>query len=235
MCAALAGRGEERRWLISSFRFETVAVCRAIAPERAHGVARRVARRADVIARTRPPGTPRCIPWDPIVDAALIRRAHAAGLAVNTWTCDDPTACAELIAWGIDGICTNVPDVALAVRGAVGAQSADAGNTSRTAFGYEVELEPLDVAEVVAVELVRERRLVLDDHVLDVAPLDECSDVRTPPPRNAEPSPRRIGSDAHRAERHHHERVVERRRRARGRSARLPRYVYGLVLSTIVK
>jgi glycerophosphoryl diester phosphodiesterase len=32
---------------------------------------------------------------------------------VNTWTCDDPERMAELLEWGIDGICTNVPDVAL--------------------------------------------------------------------------------------------------------------------------
>ena len=96
-------------------------------------------------------------PWDPIVDEPLIRRAHAAGLAVNTWTCDDPDRMRQLIGWGIDGICTNVPDVGVAVRNRP-RQAADAGNTSRTAFGHEVELEPLDVAEVVAVELVRERR-----------------------------------------------------------------------------
>ena len=30
---------------------------------------------------------------------------------------DDPEKMAELIGWGIDGICTNVPDVALRVAG----------------------------------------------------------------------------------------------------------------------
>ena len=45
----------------------------------------------------------------------VIDRCHAAGIVVNTWTCDDPVRMAELIEWGIDGICTNVPDVALAV------------------------------------------------------------------------------------------------------------------------
>jgi glycerophosphoryl diester phosphodiesterase len=40
---------------------------------------------------------------------------HGHGLAVNTWTCDDPARMAELISWGIDGICTNVPDVALKI------------------------------------------------------------------------------------------------------------------------
>jgi glycerophosphoryl diester phosphodiesterase len=40
---------------------------------------------------------------------------HAAGRAVNVWTCDDPIRMAELVEWGVDGICTNVPDVALEV------------------------------------------------------------------------------------------------------------------------
>jgi glycerophosphoryl diester phosphodiesterase len=47
----------------------------------------------------------------------VIDACHAAGIAVNTWTCDDPARMAELIEWGIDGICTNVPDVALTVLG----------------------------------------------------------------------------------------------------------------------
>ena len=51
------------------------------------------------------------------VDAST--SAHAAGIAVNTWTCDDPDRMRELIEWGVDGICTNVPDIALAVRAAL--------------------------------------------------------------------------------------------------------------------
>ena len=51
-------------------------------------------------------------PWVPFVDEALIARAHAAGLTLNTWTIDDPERIVELAAWGIDGIVTNVPDVA---------------------------------------------------------------------------------------------------------------------------
>jgi len=44
-----------------------------------------------------------------------IAACHAVGVQVNTWTCDDPARMRELIEWGIDGICTNVPDVALTV------------------------------------------------------------------------------------------------------------------------
>ena len=55
-------------------------------------------------------------PWDAQVDEAGIRLAHRHGLAVNVWTVDDPERMRQLIAWGVDGICTNVPDIALAVR-----------------------------------------------------------------------------------------------------------------------
>ncbi len=54
-------------------------------------------------------------PYDATVDAALIRRAHDAGLEVNVWTVDDPDRMTELHAWGVDGIITNVPDVGRAL------------------------------------------------------------------------------------------------------------------------
>ena len=50
-----------------------------------------------------------------IVDAAMVRRAHDVGLAVNVWTVDDAQRMAALIEMGVDGICTNVPDVARSV------------------------------------------------------------------------------------------------------------------------
>ncbi len=135
VCAVLAGRGGGSRWLISSFRFETVALCRSILPSaRTAWLVETLTSTDDTstddtstdntstdagpdpVARAAAAGHAALHPWDPIVDAALIRRAHAAGLAVNAWTCDDPTRMRQLIGWGIDGICTNVPDVGVAVR-----------------------------------------------------------------------------------------------------------------------
>jgi len=125
VCAVLAGRGGGSRWLISSFRFETVALCRSILPSaRTAWLVETLTSTDDTstdggpdpVERAAAAGHAALHPWDPIVDAALIRRAHAAGLAVNAWTCDDPVRMRELIAWGIDGICTNVPDVGVAVR-----------------------------------------------------------------------------------------------------------------------
>jgi glycerophosphoryl diester phosphodiesterase len=111
----LVRRGGGVRWLVSSFRFETVAMCRRVLP------AIRTAYLVetiddDVIARTAAAGHVAIHPWVDTLDERSVRVAHAAGLAVNTWTCDDPDRIGALLRWGVDGICTNVPDVALAAR-----------------------------------------------------------------------------------------------------------------------
>lgn len=54
-------------------------------------------------------------PWDGLVDESLMGAATANGLEVNVWTVDDPERMAELIALGVHGLCTNVPDVARSV------------------------------------------------------------------------------------------------------------------------
>lgn len=46
--------------------------------------------------------------------------AHDSGLAVNVWTVDDRERMEELAAWGVDGIVTNVPDLARQVLGVDG-------------------------------------------------------------------------------------------------------------------
>ncbi len=56
-------------------------------------------------------------PWDGVVDQALVDAARAHGLEVNVWTVDDPDRMAGLIALGVHGLCTNVPDVARQVVG----------------------------------------------------------------------------------------------------------------------
>lgn len=45
-----------------------------------------------------------------VVDEALVRAVHAAGAGIVIWTVDDPVEMARLIAWGVDGICTNFPE-----------------------------------------------------------------------------------------------------------------------------
>ena len=48
------------------------------------------------------------------LDEANVRDCRRAGLAVYTWTPDEPTEIERLIGLGVDGICTNYPDRAIA-------------------------------------------------------------------------------------------------------------------------
>lgn len=112
-------RGEDARWLISSFSRATVDAMRALRPE---------VRTAWLCLGVRPENLERTArdlatsghsalhPWVDLLTRECVEVFHAHGLAVNTWTCDDPGRMSELISWGVDGICTNVPDVCLSVR-----------------------------------------------------------------------------------------------------------------------
>jgi glycerophosphoryl diester phosphodiesterase len=55
------------------------------------------------------------------IDEPLIRTLHSIGARIFAWTVDDPAEMAQLIAWGVDGLCTNFPERA---RRAVDAQAA---------------------------------------------------------------------------------------------------------------
>ena len=116
VAALLARRGSGPRWLISSFRLATVDTMRRVDP-----AVRTAWLTFDLGPATRDTvrahGHMIVHPWVAGLTQADVRAAHAAGLGVNTWTCDDPDRIAELVDWGVDGICTNVPALALTVRG----------------------------------------------------------------------------------------------------------------------
>jgi glycerophosphoryl diester phosphodiesterase len=110
----LERRGDPSRWLISSFGMATIDWCRAVDPrirtaflciEPRPGV-------VDVLVRR---GHAALHPWYPLATDDLIAECHAAGVEVNVWTVDDPADMADLVRRGVDGLCTNVPDVALEV------------------------------------------------------------------------------------------------------------------------
>lgn len=114
--AHLLARDDNDRWLISCFRIETVDRCRALAPQiRTAWLC--AGAPDDVAEKLVAKGHVALHPWVGLVTRELLDSCHGAGVQVNTWTCDDPVRMAELIEWGIDGICTNVPDVALSVLG----------------------------------------------------------------------------------------------------------------------
>ena len=111
----LQRRRQPTRWLVSSFRLETAETFRRLLP--AVRTAWLVYRPTDdVIERAAGSNHAAVHPSVEFVTEHSIRAAHAVGLAINTWTCDEPDRMRELIRWGVDGICTNVPDVAASVR-----------------------------------------------------------------------------------------------------------------------
>ena len=115
----LAARGEDDRWLISSFTRHTIDASRALRPTvRTAWLVTVVGDdEIDKVARgLATAGHTALHPYVHTLTRQGVEACHAHGLQVNTWTCDDPARMAELLDWGIDGICTNVPDVALGVR-----------------------------------------------------------------------------------------------------------------------
>jgi glycerophosphoryl diester phosphodiesterase len=105
-------RPSEGPWLISSFRLETIDRCHQLAA----GVP--TAWLVFAVDRDTPPmlaarGHVAVHPVVSAVDAGVVEHCHAAGLRVNTWTCNDPERACELAEWGVDGIVTDVPRVIL--------------------------------------------------------------------------------------------------------------------------
>jgi glycerophosphoryl diester phosphodiesterase len=65
-----------------------------------------------------------------VVSPRFVRHAHAAGLRVQVWTVDQEPDMVRLLAWGVDALISNRPDLAVRVRdrlphgqSAVGTQS----------------------------------------------------------------------------------------------------------------
>jgi glycerophosphoryl diester phosphodiesterase len=102
------------RWVISSFDRRMIDEVHGIWPEAGTAWITLDASPAE-IADVAAAGHTALHPDEAYVTEHMVRSCHAAGLALNTWTCDDPDRMAQLARFGVDGICTNVPDVALSV------------------------------------------------------------------------------------------------------------------------
>ena len=112
------GEVDDGRLLVSSFHLATVDRVRELAPTLATGwVLGLVDQPGPLVDRAAEHGHVAVHPHHAFVGEDLVRRAHDAGLAVNTWTCDEPERIRWLESVGVDAVITNVPSVALAALG----------------------------------------------------------------------------------------------------------------------
>jgi glycerophosphoryl diester phosphodiesterase len=121
--SALAERptDERERYVVSCFHLPTIDRVRELAPDLVTAWLVGIVGSDDgaqVIAEAVDHGHRALHPHHPLVTPGLVERAHAEELAVNTWTCNEP----DRIRWlaeqaGVDGIVTDLPDVALGALG----------------------------------------------------------------------------------------------------------------------
>lgn len=108
------GRGDHDRVLVSCFHLPTLDRLRGLDPTiptaYLHGPVYRTW--DDLAAEVAARGHRTLHPWFWIVDRWYLAAARRHGLEVNTWTVDDPDRMEALLGLGVDGLCTNVPDVA---------------------------------------------------------------------------------------------------------------------------
>src|SRR5205085_2124574 len=120
----VTARGPDLRVIASSFSLASIDAVKAAAPSMATGwltIAAVDQRWAMELAVER--GHDALHVQYQAVDAALVDRAHAMGLAVLAWTVDDPDEMRRLTEAGVDSIVTN--DVALAVAVRASGQRGD--------------------------------------------------------------------------------------------------------------
>jgi len=118
--ALLEAREEltDGRMLVSAFHLPTVDRVHELAPGLA--TAWLVLDASDpgpLIERAAAHGHVAIHPHHVFVTPDLVAGAHDAGLAVNTWTCDDPDRIVWLAGLGVDALVTNDPALALRALG----------------------------------------------------------------------------------------------------------------------
>jgi glycerophosphoryl diester phosphodiesterase len=118
--ALLEARDEldDRRYLISCFHLPTIDRVHELAPTLPTAwLLGLIEGPGSLIERAAAHGHVAIHPHHAFVTDELVRLAHEAGLAVNTWTCDDPDRIRWLADHGVDAVVTNEPDTALRALG----------------------------------------------------------------------------------------------------------------------
>jgi glycerophosphoryl diester phosphodiesterase len=114
----------EARVCLGSFSLSALRAARSLAPAIATSAARVEVRMA--LYRSRvwlSPGrvayrafqVPEVSGTTRVVSPRFVRSAHKRGLAVQVWPVDEPDDMRRLLSWGVDGIITDRPDLAVAV------------------------------------------------------------------------------------------------------------------------
>ncbi len=101
------------RALITSFHRPTLDRVRSLGPQWPVGLLFYLPEPDSVLVELAEGGFRAINPHHALVDADLVAAAHRHGLEVNVWTVDEPGRIAELARLGVDGIITNVPDLAV--------------------------------------------------------------------------------------------------------------------------
>ena len=119
LLASLAAPGPRNRIVVQSFDH--------LALRRLHDAAPLLPLAALLPERTPPPRDLSAIatfacgvsPWHGHVDAGFIAAARAQGMSVRPWTANFAQDIERLLGLGVDGVITDVPDVAAAARGRI--------------------------------------------------------------------------------------------------------------------
>jgi glycerophosphoryl diester phosphodiesterase len=119
--------GAEDRVMIGGFDVGVLRAVRTLAPNlitSASSVEVRAAlRRAVLFLRPKPSGyqafqVPHVFRGRRILRRSFVRAARRAGLPVHVWVVDDPAEMRTLLGWGVSGLISDRPDLAVAVRDA---------------------------------------------------------------------------------------------------------------------
>jgi glycerophosphoryl diester phosphodiesterase len=116
--AAIEEAGWTDRVIVSSFQVPTLLGVRAADPRLVLGALWGFAVDPNrALAEAVEAGFAAVHPFVSSVDAELVGRAHAAGLAINVWTVNAPEDLRAMAAWGVDAVITDRLDDALAIVG----------------------------------------------------------------------------------------------------------------------
>jgi glycerophosphoryl diester phosphodiesterase len=99
-------------WVISSFDRETIDRVLALAPHLVTAwltVEPTLIDLDDLVSA----GHHGIHPWAQSLTPEIVDEAHQRGMFVNTWTCNEIEGIRKFADWGVDGIVTDVPDLAL--------------------------------------------------------------------------------------------------------------------------